>query len=469
MKLYEHLSATDAGVLALEKPPLGRHVIQIVYLFEGPAPSLDEVRAALDSGLAQFERFRQCIAEPPLKLGRPAWVPDHDFKLGRHVFHTSVASPGTDAELRALSDELNEQPLDLGRPPWQVWLVDGFADDRFAIIQRIHHSLADGVSTQAFASALFGGTETRTTAPSQGGNEQPPTPAGLLLSSLADDLRTWRAGARSAARLLRTPVATATALTSSVGPVMRAFGVVETAPATPFNQAIGTRRRTLWLRVPIADLRATSSTFETTMNNVVLAAVAGGLNRYFTRCGIAAAPVLRTLVPVSVRRSSDRSALGNQLSAIYPRLPIGDMSPAARIAEITGETSRLMRTERPAVLRAMELTAFMPRPLAAAVHRRLHAGHRLHNLAVSNIPGSRHALNFGGRPLLEILPSSLTMPRHGLNIAMVSYLGTMFIGVCVDPDLVPDADLLTADLAASFGQLTEYAAPEVTGSEATAS
>ena len=158
--MIEHLSPTDASMLAIEDADHGMH-LQIIYVFEGEPPTFDEFGETVEERLLGAPRFRQRVAKVPFGLGRPAWVDDERFDLDYHLRRTALPAPGSEEELRTLSNRLLQQPLDLRRALWEMWLVEGLADDRFAIIHRVHHCMVDGVATQDISAMMFSSTPAR--------------------------------------------------------------------------------------------------------------------------------------------------------------------------------------------------------------------------------------------------------------------------------------------------------------------
>src|SRR5262249_6723877 len=150
----EHLTSVDAAMLAIEDAD-HRTDIQIVYLFEGAPPTFAEFRETVEERLLGAPRFRQRIARIPFNLGRPPWVDDERFDLGRPLHPAALPARGEEEQLRAFSNRLLELPLDLRRAPWEMWLVEGLADGRFAVIHRLHHAMVDGVSTVDIARKMF--------------------------------------------------------------------------------------------------------------------------------------------------------------------------------------------------------------------------------------------------------------------------------------------------------------------------
>ena len=453
--MVEHLSPTDASMLAIEDPDHGSH-IQIIYVFEGAPPSVEEFRETVEQRLLGAPRFRQRVARVPFNLGRPAWVDDERFDLDYHLRRTALPAPGGEDELRALSNRLLQQPLDLRRALWEMWLVEGLAEDRFAVVHRVHHCMVDGVSTQDISAMLFSPTpqEDRPHAvpPEPAGS---PSQASLLLSGLTDLATHSRDLLSDLARASQTPSSLVSGAVQAARTLGTLTGAVGAVTPTIINRPGGPRRRTDWVRVPLDDLRVTKNAYGTTLNNIVLAASAGALSRYFQRQGEPLAEGMRAMVPVSVRLDPAKGVLGNQVSAIYPVLPIGEPDPYRRGATIAAEIEQLRGSQGVAMEQLMNIGGFAPPTIMEQVQRLLLINPGAHNLVISNVPGPRRPYYLRGRELVEVLACGSTMPRHGLNLVMISYVGTLFIAVSSDPDVVPDAAGFAADLKASFAELHE--------------
>lgn len=453
--MAEHLTPTDASMLAIEDPDHGSH-IQIIYVFEGPAPTFEEFRETVEQRLLGAPRFRQRAARVPFNLGRPAWVDDERFDLDYHLRRTALPAPGGEEELRALSNRLLQQPLDLRRALWEMWLVEGLEDNRFAVIHRVHHCMVDGVATQDISGMMFSPTPHEDRPPV--GELVPvgsPSRTSLLRSGLADLAGHSRVLVTDFVRASLKPSTLMTGVLQAARTLGTLTGVVGAVPLTIINRPGGPRRRTDWVRVPMDDLKATKNAYRTTINNVVLAASAGALRRYFQRQGEPLVDGMRAMVPVSVRLDAEKGALGNQVSAIYPVLPIGEADPAQRLAEIAAEVERLRGGQGVAMERLMNLGGFAPPTIMDQVQRLLLINPGAHNLVISNVPGPSTPFYLRGRRMVEVLACGSTMPRHGLNLVMISYNGTLFIAVSSDPDVIPDAAGFATDLKESFLELLE--------------
>jgi WS/DGAT/MGAT family acyltransferase len=335
-----------------------------------------------------------------------------------------------------------------------MWLVEGLAGGRFAVIHRVHHCMVDGISTQDIASAMFSTTPHEERLAVDDWRPSPePTGPRLVASGLANLATGFVGAVAKSRRWPRTHAATRRALVDGTRALGTLTGVGCSAPHTVLNMPGGPRRRTYWVRQSMDDLRATKSAYGTTINNVVLAATAGALRRYLLDHDQPLVDGFRALVPVSVRVNSERGELGNRISGVYPQLPIHEPDPGRRVALVVAEMQRLRDIRQgAAVQQLMDVGDFMPPTIMGRIQRMLIRG-KTHNVLISNVPGVGHRLFLRGRPLVEVLASGLTTERHGLIMPMVSYNGTLFITVGTDPDVVADGARFAAYLEQSFAEL----------------
>ena len=338
--MIEHLSPTDASMLAIEDPDHGMH-LQIIYVFEGEPPTFDEFRQTVEERLLGAPRFRQRISKVPFNLGRPAWVDDERFDLNYHLRRTALPAPGSEEELRTLSNRLLQQPLDLRRALWEMWLVEGLADNRFAIIHRVHHCMVDGIATQDISTMMFSATpHEERPAETEWRPAGRPGGAQLVASGLVDYAgKTGGAVVSGILKSARSPLTALKDTVQSARTLGAVSGLTGSVPSTILNRPGGPRRRTDWVRVPLDDLRATKKAHDTTINNIVLAASAGALRRYFKRHGQPIPDGMRAMVPVSVRLDDERGVLSNRVSAIFPLLPLEESDPAKRVALVAAEVA----------------------------------------------------------------------------------------------------------------------------------
>ncbi len=424
-------------------------------------PAYDELTEHILSRLHLVPRYRQRLAFVPFGQGRPVWVDDPHFNVAFHVRHTALPSPGGDEQLKRLCGRIFSQALDRSRPMWELWLVEGLADDRFALLSKTHHALVDGISGVDIATVLFDTSpEPAGIAPERQRAPRPlPTDAQLLADALLERATAPAEIARSVRAALRGPRQVAAKLGSAaygLGAVARAG--LRTAPPSPLNVRIGPHRRFTWVRADLQQFKAVKNALGGTVNDVVLAAVAGALGRYLRRHDEPIDDsVLRAMVPVSVRADVERGALGNRVAAMWAGLPIGEADPIMRLQMISSEMSGVKESGQAVGAQVLtELTGFAP-PTIMAQAARISAHQRMFNLVVTNVPGPQYPLYMLGRRLQEMFPMVPLAANQALGIAIMSYDGHLNFGLNADFDALPDVERLAQDLSDAIAELLQAA------------
>jgi diacylglycerol O-acyltransferase / wax synthase len=456
----DRLTGLDSSFLHLEGDAAHMHVAGCM-VFEGQAPAYDDLVDEIVSRLHLVPRYRQRLAFVPLNQGRPVWVDDPHFNITYHVRHTALPRPGGDEELKRLCGRVFSQALDRARPLWELWLVEGLSDDRFAVLSKTHHALVDGVSGVDIATVLFDSSpDPMPVAPPD--QEWVPKPLPSSAQLLADawleratvpeeiirGLRATVRGPRQVARRAGGALAGAGAM---------AWAGLQAAPPSPFNVRIGPHRRFTWVRGDLAQFKAIKNELGGTVNDVVLAVVAGALGQYMRRHGDDTDVDLRAMVPVSVRADVERGALGNRVAAMWASLPVGLTDPTERLRRISAEMRDLKGSGQPVGAQVLtELAGFAP-PTIMAQAARLQARQRLFNLVVTNIPGPQVPLYVLGRELEALYPMVPLAENTALGIAIMSYNGQLNFGLVADYDALADVETLADDLSASIEELAAAA------------
>jgi WS/DGAT/MGAT family acyltransferase len=422
----------------------------------------------IESRLHLVPRYRQRLAFVPFGQGRPVWVDDPHFKASYHVRHTALPRPGGEDELKRLTGRVFSQPLDRTRPLWEVWLVEGLAAGRFALLSKTHHALVDGVSGVDIATVLFDASrDPMPVAPPDHEWVPRPLPTGaqLLADALLERAVVPREIARGVRATLRGPRAVAERATQALaGLGAMAWSGLQAAPPSPFNVRIGPHRRFTWVKGDLAEFKAVKNALGGTVNDVVLAAVAGGLGRYMRLHGHNTdGVVLRAMVPVSVRADVERGALGNRVAAMWAPLPVGVSDPVARLQTISSSMNDIKASGQAVGAEVLtRLSGFAP-PTIMAQAARLQARQRLFNLVVTNVPGPQHPLYVLGRELEALYPMVPLAENTALGIAIMSYNGQLNFGLTADYDALADADTLADELQAAIEELVGAAGAHVGG------
>jgi WS/DGAT/MGAT family acyltransferase len=466
---HDRLTGLDSSFLHLERDAAHMHVAGCM-VFEGRAPAYEDLVDEIVSRLHLVPRYRQRLAFVPFNQGRPVWVDDPHFNITFHVRHTALPRPGGDRELKRLCGRVFSQALDRARPLWELWLVEGLSDERFAVLSKTHHALVDGISGVDIVTVLLDTSPDPmpVAPPDQEWVPRPlPSSAQLLADALLERTIVPREIVRGARATVRGPRHVAQkAGRALVGVGAMAWAGVQAAPPSPFNVRIGPHRRFTWVGADLAQFKAIKNELGGTVNDVVLAVVTGALGRYMRAHGQATDVELKAMIPVSVRADVERGALGNRVAAMWAPLPVGITGPVERLHTLSGAMKNLKQSGQAVGAQVLtELSGFAP-PTIVAQAARLQARQRLFNLVVTNVPGPQVPLYMLGRELDALIPMVPLAENTALGIAIMSYNGQLNFGVVSDYDAVPDVDLLAEELRFSIGEL---AAAAGIGAAATAS
>jgi WS/DGAT/MGAT family acyltransferase len=466
MQGAQKLTSLDASFLHLETPRTHMH-IGGVAIFE-PSP-LGTGRALYD-GLAKaiaprldlMPRYRQKLAFVPLSLDTPVWVDDPDFDMSNHLLRAALPKPGGDEELQEFIGRVFSRKLDRRRPLWEIYIVEGLRDGRWALLTKSHHAMVDGISNLELATILLDVDAEPGKQPfgvSRWEARESPSGMGLLINSLRERV-TRPARVLSAARAVAgQPGRLANALrdtASGLASMAEHMGV----PKSPINGNTGPARSFAYSRFPLEDFRLIKTAFGGTINDIVLAAVAGGLRHFLVARGLDPddeRAALQALCPVSIRDTSERTALGNRLAMLLVKLPISEADPHRRISKVRTTVDALKaRKQAVGADFLLNLAGFAPSTLHAMVAR---ASLRqiAFNLIVTNVPGPQLPLYCQGAKLVEVFPIAFLYDGQQLAIAIFSYYGMLNFGYLVDAQGMPDVDVFAECVEEGLRELTEAA------------
>jgi diacylglycerol O-acyltransferase / wax synthase len=464
---YDRLSALDAAFLAIEDESVHMHVGAVARFeaasLRSPDGTLDIERIArfTDVALRQSPRFRQRVASIPW-FDHPVWTDDARFNLSYHVRHAALPAPGDERQLKRLAGQIFSQKLDRGKPLWEIWVVEGLEDGRIALILKAHHCMVDGIAGVDLLAALL---RLQPDAPWPDVGEWRPRAVPSRERLLADEV--WRRAAlplslmRSAPGLLARPgeaIASAREQLAAVG-VAVGGGIAATTP-TCLNTPIGPYRRFDWTRLPIEEVRDVGKRMGGTLNDVVLAIVAGAVGRFLARRGEPLGPDARfqVMVPVSVRQPSERGAAGNRVVNFLARLPLGERDPRRRLELTIEETQRLKQARGARGAEILEELSDLTFTGLLAQFLRLEASTRAYNLVVSNVPGPRVPVYLLGARMTDIYPLVPLFSGQALAIGIFSYAGELCFGFCACWDSLPDLHELVEGVERELGALREAVA-----------
>jgi WS/DGAT/MGAT family acyltransferase len=445
----QRLSPLDASFLAVETPTAHMHVGWASVLSApagGSRPSFGELRDHIAQRLGRAPRYRQKLAPVPLGLNAPEWIDDAGFSIDRHLHQ---APPGP---LNEFVDELMSTPLPRDRPLWELWIWEDVDDRHIAVVGKAHHCMVDGLAAVELVSLLLDATpEPSACQPDRWQAAPEPDGVRLLLRGAYDRAGEQLGLLRWPLRAAASPSRAACELAGTVPRVARALEhSLRAAPESPLNKPLTPLRRLAWAQRPLDDLRKVRRAYGTTVNDVLLAAVAGGMRAFFTRRGEEPAP-LKAMVPVSVR--DDRDVLGNRISFVFAELPCEEPDPVRRLRRVQATMTRRKRQREPeGADLALKAAQHAPGVVQHAISR-IMASPRTFNLVVSNIPGPTQPLYLLGCPLEAAYPVVPLADRHALSVGMTTVGARACIGVYADREVIPDAGALAGDVDSAISEL----------------
>jgi WS/DGAT/MGAT family acyltransferase len=460
--VVDRLSPLDASFLFAEHRTAAMHVGAVMTFAppEGGAFDPDAFTALIGHRLALVPRYRQKVREVPGGLGLPVWVDDPDFDLAFHVRRSALPAPGTEEELLELVGRLLARQLDRSRPLWEVYLVEGLADGRFAVVTKTHHAMVDGLASMDIGAVLLDLTPQPRDTP--GDDWRPaPEPSGLELaaSAAAHALRRPRDVLDVAGRALTDVREAASVVGRTVEGVLAAGRSAATVrPVQPLNAATGQQRRYGMCRSALAEHRAVRKAHGGTVNDVVLAVVTGTLRRWLISRGepLTADTAVRAMVPVSVRaRARGGPAAGNSISAYLVDLPVAEDDPVVRLG-VLRDAMEVHKRSGQAVGAAnlMRLVGLAP-PIVHSLGARLASQYssNFYNVLVTNVPGPPRPLYAMGARMLDMFPVVPLGGGQAVAIGITSYDGGVHYGFTADRDALPDVDVLAGFVTDSLEEL----------------
>lgn len=460
----DRLKSLDAEFLYLEDGLAHMHIAG-ACVFPNPPPSYAEVVGLIAGKMHEIPRYRQRVRPVPFELGRPVWSDDPHFDIGYHVRDTALPAPGDDAAFTRLMGRLMSQPLDRKRPLWEAWLVEGLEGDRWALVFKVHHAMVDGIAGVQLLTVLLDLVpETIAQDPQPWSPKPEPTgPAKIVdaWSGLAEDAL---AISRKFVGVVRHPERAASVTRSTVRGVTRYARNLGFTPPQVTEGSIGPHRNWAHATASLDDVKTVGKAFGGTVNDVVLAAVAGSFRELLLGHGSdLSTAAIRSLVPVSTRQDDGRGVLDNRVSAMLYDLPVSIADPVERLAMVCQEMAEHKSSN---MIEAGEVVTTMsdlaPPMLVGAFSR---AGVRLMqrtpqrsiDTITTNVPGPQFPLYCLGSEMLEYRPFVPIMHGMRLNTAILTYNGKMCFGVTGDYNTGDDADQLANGAVAAIDELYQVA------------
>ncbi len=455
----KRLSGWDAVLLYSETPNVHMHTLKIAVIeLDADRHDFDihAFRQVIHSRLYKMDPLRYQLVDIPWKFHHPMWRENCDVDLTYHIRPWSLPAPGGRRELDEAIGEIASTPLDRGRPLWEMYFVDGLAGNRIAVVNKIHHALADGIAS---ANLIARGMDLQS-GPQPGRDsyqtDPPPTRRQLVRSAFRDHLR----------QLARLP-ATIGYTAAGVQRVRRSshkFSPRLTKPFTPppsfINHLLSPQRRFATATLALADIKQTSTQLGVTINDLVLAISAGALRALLLRYDGKADHPLLASVPMSFDFSLDRIS-GNRFSGVLVALPVDVDDVGERVRQVQQATALAKETHQ---LVGPELisrwSAYVPPAVGESMSRKLasrEVQNTMLNLNVSNVPGPRERGRVGGALVTEIYSVGPLTAGSGLNITVWSYVDQLNISVLTDDATVDDPHEVTSAMVTEFAEIRRSA------------
>jgi diacylglycerol O-acyltransferase / wax synthase len=461
-RMPEWLRTSDLAFLSQERVSAPMHVATL-EVFESPPDGFDyhSLVALIGDRIAFVPRYRQRVQSVPARLGNPVWVDDDDFDLTYHVRQSALPRPGTMEQLRELVARIVSRPLDRSRPLWETYLVEGLEHHRFAVLSKSHQALVDGVSTLDLGQLILDvSPEPPQTVPDEWRPQPAPSPAALMLDAVGEAVRrprhvveTIRGGVGEVRHEVGRLGRLVTSAASAVAPG-------RLAGDGPLVTSLSQQRRFIPVETDFEDYRAVRAMHGGTVNDVVLATIAGALRMWLmTRAeSVGSGARMKALVPLSVLdEDGEPTSLGSQVTAHLLNLPIGETSPVMRLHQVSyalkahKETGRAVSASRLARISGFAPSTF--HALGARVAMSYPKGD--FNLVITNVPGPQFPLYAFGARMLASYPVLPLREGHALSVGVTSYDGKVFYGIDADYDALPDAEVIGQCIVDAVEELVE--------------
>jgi WS/DGAT/MGAT family acyltransferase len=454
----DRLTPLSAAFLQAEDAdPTTSMAIASAAILTGPVPTQEEFVAHIRGRLPLVPRFRQKVRRVPFDLAAPVWVDDPDIDVSWHVRRTALPQPGGTAELHRLIARVMSQRMDRTRPPWEYWVVEGLSDDRWAIIQKVHHCMVDGVSGTALYDVIFD-TDPVPSPPSVDDWMPQPAPSTLSLTgrALLDLALTPVVGLRAAGSLLSSPRTLGRRAARTARGALSLITDAVPVAGSSLSGPVGRQRRYTSTTVSFDDVRLVRAVFPSTVNDVALTAISGGFRALLRSRGEQPeAHAVRTLVPVSVRRPDEESIPDNRVSLMLPYLPVDVADPVAALATVHERIARAAASgEAEAGSDLMSIAGYEPfPPVSLGIRLAFHLPQRQLVTVTTNVPGPRRPIFVLGRACERIIPYVPIADRVRIGVAIFSYNDELTFGITGDYDTASDIDQLTDGINSTLDAL----------------
>jgi diacylglycerol O-acyltransferase / wax synthase len=461
--MTERLRPRDLAFLVGDSPSTPRHNATLEIFDATDGFEYDRLVELIGDRITFVPRYRQRLVPVPGRLANPVWTDDERFDLGFHVRRSGLPRPGTMDQLRELVGRIMSRPLDPHRPLWEVYFIEGLADDKVAVLSKSHQLLVDGVETVDLGQVLLDtGKEPKVLERDDWIPRRTPSPAGLAVDALLDNVRspselaaTTRTAGQAAMRHTRS-------VQRRTRMVFNAVAGRRPSPESPISAELSEQRRFLSVRTDLEDYRKIRKAHGGSVNDVILATVTGALRSWLMARGTSTSDMrqLRAMVPMSVIDDElEATSLGSQIAGHLVTLPIGEASPVIRLHQVSyafkahSETGRAVAANRLAGIAGFAPTTFHALGARVAAQQYRKGFH----LTVTNVPGPQFPLYAAGARMLETYPVQPLLPGQALAIGVTSYDGGVYYGITADRDALPDVSLLGQCLTEALDELVETA------------
>ena len=460
--MSERIRPRDLAFLTAETPSAPMHNATIEIFEPGDSGfDYDRLVALIEDRISFVPRYRQRVRSVPGHLATPLWSDDEQFDIGYHVRRSALPRPGTNDQLRELVARIVSRPLDRSRPLWEIYFVEGLSEGRVALLYKTHQALVDGVHTVDLGQLLLDvAPDPKELEPDDWRPHRAPSPVGLVVGALKDSVS-------EPSTVVDTALVTSAAALRNAGDVGKRVRRVAAALSgrrpertSPISGPLSQQRRVVTVDTKLADHRKIREAHGGTVNDVVLATIAGGLRAWLmTRAeSMAGLRRIHVVAPVSViDEELEATSLGSQIAAHFVDLPIGESSPVVRLHQVSYSFQAHKDGGRGvAANRLAGIAGFAPTTFHAIGSRvaaeELRRGYQL---SVTNVPGPQSPLYAAGARMVGTYPVPPLSPGHPLAIAVTSYDGNVFYGITADRDWLPDADLLGTCIAEALDELLD--------------
>ncbi|MFZ1115093.1 MAG: wax ester/triacylglycerol synthase family O-acyltransferase, partial [Propionibacteriaceae bacterium] len=471
----QRLTPLEVSLLALDTAHTPGHVGTVDIFDPGPDGfDYERLIALIRERIAFVPRYRQRVRGIPAQLAGPVWVDDENFDLTFHVRRSALPRPGTLAQLREFVGRVLARRLDRSRPLWEMYLVEGLEDGRFALVAKSHLCLVDGIDNVEIGQVLLDSTVRAQAIPAAGVDDdswQPvpePSSLELLAGALLESAQDPTMALQNVRGALASALGMAVAIGEAVGGIGGALGELaadalrgQRPPAdSPLAGVVSEQRRVATAGASLADLKAVRQEHQHTINDVILAMISGGVRSWLLTRGesIGSGTSLTALVPMSVTEDDgEPTSLGSQVAPHLQRLPIGEPNPLMRLHQVAYDTQAHKDSGRAVAARSLaDIAGFAPTTLhALGVRTSIEVVRKQHDLVITNVPGPQVPLFAAGAELVASYPILPLSAGHLLSIGVTSYDGEVFFGLNADRDAIGDLDVLAQCLLDCLDELLD--------------